>query len=124
MPARLFEGLKVKISRNEKEQMNRPITTTPGAYEYVLRGNHLLIKSTVQTYRKEDLDAAVEMFKQALRLDPNFAQAYAGLGRCDAKSRRRRDTPGGAASSLTRASMSEPSKSSRKAWPSSPTMQA
>jgi serine/threonine-protein kinase len=81
--SKIVDGLKLKISEKEQEQMNnRPSTTNPEAYECLLRGKHLQLKATLQTYRKEDMDAAVEMFKEAVRLDPNFAQAYADLGRC------------------------------------------
>jgi serine/threonine-protein kinase len=79
---KIVEGLRVKISQSEQEQLNRPTTTKPEAYEYLLRGKHLLIKAMYQTYRKEDMDAAVEMFQEALKLDPDFAQAHADLGRC------------------------------------------
>jgi serine/threonine-protein kinase len=80
--SKIVEGLKVRISQSEQEQLSRPVTTHAEAYELALRGKHLLIKSTFQTYRKEHLDDAVRMFKEALTLDPNFAQAWAGLGRC------------------------------------------
>ncbi len=78
----IVEGLKIKISESEQERLTRPLTDSAEAYEYALRGKHLLIKSTYQSYRKEDLDAAVEMFQEAIKLDPQFAYAYAGLGRC------------------------------------------
>jgi serine/threonine-protein kinase len=78
----IVEGLKVRISQTEQEQLGGPNTTNPEAYECYLRGRHLLIKSTFQTYRKEDLDAAVQMFQEALALDPDFAEAHASLGRC------------------------------------------
>ncbi|MCS6804087.1 MAG: protein kinase [Acidobacteriota bacterium] len=79
---KIVTGLKVKLSQAEQEQMNRPTTTSPEAYEAMLRGKHLQIKAIYQTYSKDDLDGAVQMFKEAIALDPQFAQAYAGLGRC------------------------------------------
>ena len=35
---------------------------------------------------KEDFDAAIVAFSEAIRLDPKSAQAYAGRGRADRKS--------------------------------------
>lgn len=51
-------------------------TSVPGAYEFYIRGvGHL------QRFdRREEIDAAIEQFKRALKEDSNFARAYAGLG--------------------------------------------
>lgn len=78
----IVEGLKVKISRTEEDQLGRSPTTSPEAYELFLRGKNLLLKSTFQTYRKEDLDAALKMFQRAIELDPQFGLAHSALGRC------------------------------------------
>ncbi len=78
----IVEGLKVRISSTEEDQLARSVTTNPEAYELFLRGRNLLLKSTLQTYRKEDLDEAVRMFRSAIDLDPQFGLAHSALGRC------------------------------------------
>ena len=51
-------------------------TQQPGAYDYYLRGRGYL-----QEYeRPENLESAVTVFQNALKNDPNYALAYAGLG--------------------------------------------
>lgn len=51
-------------------------TQQPAAYDYYLRGRGYL-----QEYeRPENLDSAITVFRNALKTDPNYALAYAGLG--------------------------------------------
>ncbi len=52
----------------------RPLTDNPEAYEWYLRGKHML------SQRSDGAPRAVEFFQRAISLDPSFAAAYAGLG--------------------------------------------
>lgn len=52
----------------------QPMTTSPEAYEWYLRGRHML------SQRSDGSEKAVEFFEQAIGIDPGFAAAYAGLG--------------------------------------------
>lgn len=52
---------------------HRP-TTSPQAYEAYLRGRHLVVQRT-----QNSVAGAVEEFSEAIRLDPEFAPAYAEL---------------------------------------------
>lgn len=52
----------------------RPLTGNPEAYEWYLRGRHML------SQRSEGSEQAVEFFRRAISLDTSFAAAYAGLG--------------------------------------------
>jgi eukaryotic-like serine/threonine-protein kinase len=79
---RVIAGLKLKLTEEEQEKIDRPLTLSPEAYEYYLRGRDLLFKYTSTSFDDGDLDVAIKMFKQAIKLDPNFARAHAGLGRC------------------------------------------
>ena len=48
----------------------------PAGYEYYVRGRGYLLE-----YQKpENIDAAIKQFEQALKVSPNYAPAYAGLG--------------------------------------------
>ena len=51
-----------------------PLTSNPEAYEWYLRGRHML------SQRSEGSETAVEFFQRAIGIDPGFAAAYAGLG--------------------------------------------
>jgi eukaryotic-like serine/threonine-protein kinase len=79
---RIIAGLKLNLTEEEQEKIDRPLTNSPEAYEYYLRGRDLLFKYTSTTFDDADLDVAIKMFEQAIKLDPNFARAHAGLGRC------------------------------------------
>lgn len=79
---RVIAGLKLKLTEEEQEKIDRPLTNNPQAYEYYLRGRDLLFKYTARTFDDAELDLAIRMFEQAIKLDPNFARAHAALGRC------------------------------------------
>ncbi len=54
-----------------------PNSSQVSAYDYYLKGRNVLENWSTQS----DLDIAVELFRQALIEDPNYAEAYADLGR-------------------------------------------
>ncbi len=78
----VIAGLKLKLTDEEQQKIEKPLTTSPEAYEFYLRGRDLLFKYTSHTFDDSDLDMAIKMFQEAIRLDPNFARAHSALGRC------------------------------------------
>jgi TolB-like protein/Tfp pilus assembly protein PilF len=52
-------------------------TTDVSAYEYYLRGRHYF-----KRFRKTDIEAAIQMFREAISIDEDFALAWAGLADC------------------------------------------
>jgi class 3 adenylate cyclase/TolB-like protein/Flp pilus assembly protein TadD len=72
---RVVGAAAVKLTRLEQERVLAKPTGNLAAYEYVLRGRERLVSAT-----REQNDAAREMFKRAIELDPNYAAAYAALG--------------------------------------------
>lgn len=79
---RVISGLKLKLTEAEQEKIEKPLTTNPEAYEFYLRGRDLLFQYMSHTFDDSDLDVAIRMFHEAIRLDPGFARAHYGLGRC------------------------------------------
>jgi serine/threonine protein kinase/tetratricopeptide (TPR) repeat protein len=79
---RVISGLKVKLTEAEQEKREKPLTTSPEAHEFYLRGRDLLFQYMSHTFDDSDLDVAIRMFHEAIRLDPGFARAHYGLGRC------------------------------------------
>ena len=65
-----------KDIRSEQPAPSEVLAAVPAAYEYYVRGRGYL-----QEYQKpENIDAAIKEFEQALKVSPNYASAYAGLG--------------------------------------------
>jgi serine/threonine-protein kinase len=79
---RLLAGLKLRLTAEEQRKIERPMTTSPEAYEFYLRGRDALFRHILSTHDEADLDQAVRMMHEAIGLDPDFARAHATLGRC------------------------------------------
>ena len=71
-----LDMLPAQIKPEQRQKLNVRPDTQPAAYEAYIQGRGYL-----QEYEKpENVDSAIAAFKQALRIDPNFALAYASLG--------------------------------------------
>jgi adenylate cyclase len=83
-------SLRVDLLASDASRLQRRGTTNAAAYEHYLRGRQLLNKEKEMEQR-----AAVELFRQAIRLDPSFADAHAGLADVLTQLlRQREDVPG------------------------------
>ena len=73
---KIASSLQAKLSPNEKERLDRPPTQNPDAYLLFLQAHDYATRMDLfhQTSSK-----AVPLFEQAIKLDPNFALAFAGL---------------------------------------------
>lgn len=69
-------ALKLNVTGEVRSRIARPATTNIDAFELYSRGRALLERYDVQ----ENIDFAIRMFEEALKLDRDFALAYAGLG--------------------------------------------
>jgi len=69
----IIERLQLNLSPDEADQLRRETTDDPRAYEYFLRG--------IDMYSRNEFLAAVPLMEKAVELDPNFAIAWAHLGR-------------------------------------------
>ena len=78
----IVEGLRVKTSTKEQERLVKSPTDSAEAYECYLKARTTLFKFITQTLNAADLDTAIDLFSEAVSLDPNFALAHSGLGVC------------------------------------------
>ncbi len=71
-----LDMLPARIKTTERKALAVRQDTQPAAYEAYIRGRGYL-----QEYEKpENIDNAISEFNQAIKIDPNYAPAYAGLG--------------------------------------------
>jgi tetratricopeptide (TPR) repeat protein len=73
----IVNALKVVLTPKEEAAIKKIPTQSVRAYEYYLRGHQL-----VHQRRPETLDAAEDLYRRAIALDPDYALAYAGLADC------------------------------------------
>jgi TolB-like protein/Flp pilus assembly protein TadD len=73
---KIATSLQAKLSQNEKERLDRRPTQNSDAYLLFLQAHDYATRMDIfhQTSSK-----AVPLFEQAIKLDPNFALAFAGL---------------------------------------------
>ncbi|MCZ6714499.1 MAG: protein kinase [Deltaproteobacteria bacterium] len=67
----IAQALRVTLSPQEIETIEKKPTENLQAYDYYLRGRSYT--------RRENLQFALQMFEQAIKLDADFAQAHAGV---------------------------------------------
>jgi serine/threonine protein kinase/tetratricopeptide (TPR) repeat protein len=73
----IVNALKVVLTEKEEAAIKQIPTQSVRAYEYYLRGRQLFHQR-----RPETLDAAEDLYRRAIALDPDYALAYAGLADC------------------------------------------
>jgi serine/threonine-protein kinase len=79
---RILEGLRLELSDHEQEKLGRRLTDNAEAWEEYLRGRDNFGRFIFRTLSAEDVNAAIQNFKNAIELDTHFALAYSGLGAC------------------------------------------
>jgi serine/threonine protein kinase/Flp pilus assembly protein TadD len=67
----IAQALRIKLTPQEEKTIARKATENPQAYDFYLRGRNYT--------RRINTDYALQMFEQAIQLDPNFALAHAGI---------------------------------------------
>jgi non-specific serine/threonine protein kinase len=72
----VLQALKLKLAADTKKRAPRP-TQKSDAYHQYLKGRFYWAKRTPDNTRK-----ALDFYKQAIELDPNYALAYAGVADC------------------------------------------
>ena len=73
----VLESLELELGTSERHKFLARGTAEPAAYDFYLQGRGYL-----QDYHKsENLESAITVFQHALERDPQYALAYAGLGK-------------------------------------------
>ena len=67
----IAKALEITLSPQEEKVIARKPTDNPQAYDFFLRGRNYL--------RQRQFEYALAMYEEAVKLDPNFALAYAGM---------------------------------------------
>jgi len=70
----IAQKLELKLSGNEAKGITKRYTDSNEAYQLYMRGRYSFAKRT-----KEEMLRAIEYFRQAIKLDPKFALAYARI---------------------------------------------
>lgn len=71
----IADQLKIKLSVAEEKQLHKKATSSATAYDLYMRG-----MSQYYLYTPSANDSAINLFKRAIELDPQYARAWAGLG--------------------------------------------
>jgi adenylate cyclase len=66
--------LGLSLTEREERRLLKPSTTNVEAYEFYLRGRKLF-----QTWNRQNMEFARQMFARAVAIDPDFGLAWAGL---------------------------------------------
>ncbi len=69
----ITQGLKIKLTKEEVAEIEEKGTNNPEAYELYLRA-----QSSVSVSH-EDIMHSIDLFTQAIAIDPSFAEPYAGI---------------------------------------------
>jgi serine/threonine protein kinase/Flp pilus assembly protein TadD len=67
----IAQALRITLTPLEEKTIARKPTENPLAYDFYLRGRSYT--------RRENMEYGLQMFEQAIQLDPNFALAHAGI---------------------------------------------
>ena len=74
----IVSALEVKLTDTEKTRLARRPTNSLEAYDYYLRAERHRLRDDYSSYGLRH-GQAIELYREAIALDPKFAEAYAGL---------------------------------------------
>lgn len=73
----IAQNLRLKLTGQQEKNLAKSDTESPKAYELYLKGRYFWNSGTPDAFKK-----GIEQFQQAIREDPGYAAAYAGLAYC------------------------------------------
>src|SRR5262249_59657779 len=71
---KIADSLALKLTGEDRQRLTKRYTRNTEAYQLYVKGVFYRDK-----LNEESLTKAVQYFEQAIKVDPNYAQAYAGL---------------------------------------------
>jgi len=71
----IISALSIRISVDKQKHLGGNVPTSFEAYDLFLRGQQVSVD-----FSDETIAQAVELYRQAIRVDPNYAQAHSALG--------------------------------------------
>jgi serine/threonine protein kinase/Tfp pilus assembly protein PilF len=71
---KIAEALQIHLTSAERKEIRKRPTESMEAYDYYLRGREMIFRLS-----KDGIEAAIDYFEHALKSDPQYALAYAGL---------------------------------------------
>jgi len=77
MAQNIAQALQVMLTEEEKRAIEKVPTANVEAYDFYLRGRQYF-----HQFRRKGMEAARNLFGQAIASDPNYARAHAGLADC------------------------------------------
>jgi serine/threonine-protein kinase len=72
--AEIIDNLKPELSGSDRASLGKHYTRSNEAYQWYLKGRHHYARRT-----KSAIERAIECYRQAIALDPQFALAYVGI---------------------------------------------
>jgi len=76
----IVDGLRLDLTTGEQVILAQRPTESSEAYEEYLRGRDKFARFIFRTLSPGDCEAAIESFTRAVKLDPDFALAWSGIG--------------------------------------------
>ncbi|MFQ5511177.1 MAG: protein kinase [Candidatus Krumholzibacteriia bacterium] len=73
----IVHALEVKLTATAKRNIEKTATKDVQAYDLYLRGRQFFYQ-----WQRKSIEYALEMFKRAIKRDPNYSLAYAGMADC------------------------------------------
>jgi adenylate cyclase len=73
----IVTALQVTLNPKERRALQSVATASADAFDYYLRGRRFFYMTTKRNYQH-----ALQMYTGAIGIDPNYAQAYAGIADC------------------------------------------
>jgi hypothetical protein len=74
IPLRMADAMHLKMTEQERAVVGRRHTDSPEAYQLYLKGRHFFSRRT-----QKDARQALDCFEGAIKVDPSYALAIAGL---------------------------------------------
>jgi len=76
----IVKSLEIKLAPGAEASLGAGRPRSVEAYEYFLKGQYIINSAYVISGLDRDFERALEMYKKAFEVEPDYALAYAGLG--------------------------------------------